>query len=880
MTCSKHMKSQRQNKNVSSPAMQALFLALLLTAFIWPAQGDVPIHRDEPSGTYLGNWLLCGPFPLQEVDEEKMDTVHLPGFETDFLKEHGGETAPQVKEGQVEKFEGGSATWIFHSQNDPEIDLDDVISDAYPVCAYAYCEVEAPEARAAVLALGTNDGGRVWLNGERIWDHTKSRSLQADSDVVPVVLRKGSNQLLLKIEERGGSWGFSCRLLALDSPDLDMDRLNLFEIVHDQAGQPTVHAFSTREQFQTLIPKAFLKVLLAEEPDVLAWSSDWDGGMDLPIGVDAKDYGEYILDAQLTFVDGHTHAYRVPFHAGVKIEHTLFEKGETDYVIVIGSDASESERWAASELQHWLKAVSGADFGIIDDAEPPSKHEIVVGYNRHLQTLLGSELKPPSDDDESFSYRNAGSNILIWGGRNRGTMYGVIDFLEEEMGCRWYTPRVTVTPQKDFYRFYFLRHKESPGLQVRNVFYFEAFDPQWAARNRSNGLLTFGKVRDQVGGVESYWAVHTFYRFVPPKEFFKDHPEYFSLINGKRVAEEAQLCLTNPNVKRIIKERVLAFMRKHPEHRIYSVSQNDGYGPCQCANCQALVEKEGSESAPILTVVNEVAEAAEKEFPDKYIGTLAYVYSQKPPKTIRPRQNVVIRLCSFDCCWGHDFESCPLNAPFLNDIEQWSKIAPHLYIWDYVVEFSHYIMPFPNCMALQHKIQCFRDHKAIGVMPQAAYQSRGGAFAELKMNLLARLLWNPDCDVDAVIDDFMYGYYGRSGQYVRDYFDMMHERVTPEVHLHHFNPSAPFFTDELIRKADAIFHRAEAVADNEEIRQRVEMARLPILYVKCKRNPVASKQDGTYKLFCDIVEREGITHYSEHGAPDRKEFHDSIEAAE
>jgi len=190
-------------------------------------------------------------------------------------------------------------------------------------------------------------------------------------------------------------------------------------------------------------------------------------------------------------------------------------------------------------------------------------------------------------------------------------------------------------------------------------------------------------------------------------------------------------------------------------------------------------------------------------------------------------------------------------------------------------------MPFPNFKVLQPNIQAFRDNHAIGIMEEADYQSRGGDFEELRTYLLAKLLWNPNCDVDRVINDFMYGYYGRSGQYIRRYFDLLHDRITPETHVHLWvKPDNKFFSDRFVQQAEQIFDQAESVADNEEILRRVEVARLPIMYLKCKRTPVEAKRDGTYARFCAIVDREGITHYSESGAPFKKAFHEWMESVE
>jgi hypothetical protein len=400
-----------------------------------------------------------------------------------------------------------------------------------------------------------------------------------------------------------------------------------------------------------------------------------------------------------------------------------------------------------------------------------------------------------------------------------------------------------------------------------------------------NGTM---KIRQQPGGVEGYWGVHTFYPLMPPSEFFTKHPEYYSLINNVRIYEKAQLCLSNPNVLKIVTERIKKRIRENPEYLIYDVSQNDWGNPCQCSKCQKIVQQEGSESGIVIWFVNQVAKAIEKEFPGKYIGTLAYTYTRKPCRTIRPRNNVVVRLCSIECCFAHDIKSCPRNQSFLADLEGWSAIAPNLYIWDYVVYFQHYLMPYPNMYVLQPNIKTFRDNNAIGIMEQGAYQSRGGEFAELRSYLISRLLWDPECDVENVISDFFYGYYGRAGRYIREYFDLLYGRVTPETHMHignymykEFSAEDTIFSGDFFEKASLIFKHAEQVADNEEVLHRVEMASIPVLYLKCKINPVGARNDGTYKKFRQIAERENITHYAEWGEEaDRGLFHISIENAE
>jgi len=857
-----------------------VFLAVLPVVCAAAAAPETPSaagRSAEPSGQYLREWLLCGPFPALTDADPDIEAIRLPGMYADFLQASGGETKAKPVAGQTVSFPGGSCTWTRHISAADAVDLDSAITKADRVVAYAYAEVTSSADQACILALGSNDGVRAWLNGEMVLEAPGPRGLQLDHNLAPVALRPGRNSVLLKIEERGNRWSFACRFLPLSHQGF-ASRLHLFEVFSREDGTPVIRPCQSQGLTATLVKSARFEVVPVTAPGTVLWAGNWSSEGELPIPLDTRNFSEYLLRIRTGFAHGEEQEQTIPFTAGVRQEHALFDKGGTDYRIVLGPNASESERWAAGELRRWIKEVGGADLPVVnEDAAAAGGKVILLGWNPRTAQLLGPEAKAPGDEDESFSYRSIGPSLLIWGGKQRGTMYGVLSFLERELGVRFYTPKVTVAPRKDRYVFTFLHHSEKPGVRVRNDFYYEAFDPTWAARNRVNGAMGY---REQPGGLECYWAVHTFYPLVPPDEFFKEHPEYYSLIDGQRTAERAQLCLSNPDVLRIVTERILQKMRELPQYLIYDVSQNDWGNPCACSQCQAIVDREGSQSGPIIEFVNQVADRVKPVFPGKFIGTLAYSYTRKPPRTVKPRDNVVVRFCSIECCFAHDFVTCPENRSFVEDMNGWAAIAPHIYIWDYVVNFSHYIMPYPNFRVLKSNIQFFRDHKAIGIMEQAAYQSRGGEFAELRAYLIAKLLWDPEREVDPIIDDFMHGYYGRAGQYVRAYFDLLHGRLTPETHIHlGLQHDDKLFSDDFVRQAEALFRQADAVADTEEIRQRVELALLPILYLKCKRTPAIARQDGSYARFCAIVKREGITHYAESGEPHKKAFHAAVEGA-
>lgn len=847
---------------------RSILLLCLLIFVLCGVSAQEPVNTLVP-GQWFHSWLLCGPIPLQEDTSPERSLQHYPGFDTDYLLKSGGEAGLKVKAGDVVRLKGSSIRWKYVSAPDSIIDLVANVSKISPAAAYAYSEVECSEDGVWLAALGTNDGGSLWINGVRQWDYQPARGVKPDSDLIPVVLKKGRNTILLKVEQRGNMWGFCFRFHQFSAEEA-LQKGGFFKVNTSEEGDSRLVSDFSPEVLSLLLKQVRItvrdrqgKIMLDEKRE-----KEFSGLLGLP----ETGYKPLTAELLIQLTSGGVLSRKIDFISGKRVAYPLFDQGRSNYRIVLSTGASASEKWVAKELQRWLKEAGGAELPIAESGNNSQGPRIVIGYPGFA--AIGE--KEPGINDESFRYFNSGADIYIYGGRQRGTMYGVFSFLERELGCRWYTPQVAVIPKRDELKFSWLDHAEKPGVRVRNDFYYEAFEPIWAARNRVNGAMSY---RKQPGGVEAYWAVHTFFPLMPPEEFYKKHPGYYSLIDGKRIYERAQLCLSNPAVLQIITQRIKERMRESPEYLIYDVSQNDWANPCQCDNCQAIVKRYGGESGIIIWFVNQVADAVAQEFPDKFIGTLAYQYTRSAPRDIVPRNNVVVRLCSIECCVAHDFH-CSENQSFLTDLKEWSAISPHLYIWDYVVNFVHYLSPLPNFATLQPKIKTFQQHKAIGIMEQAAYQSRGGEFAELRSYLLSKILWDPDCNTEEVVNDFLAGYYGRAGASIRRYFDLLQSLVKPDVHFAYgIQPSDEIYSEDFIHRSENIFAEAESVADNVEILHRVELASLPVLYLKCMQAPASAKQDGAYEKFCRIAEREGITHYNEEGEPYRKAFHQKIKAA-
>jgi hypothetical protein len=560
-------------------------------------------------------------------------------------------------------------------------------------------------------------------------------------------------------------------------------------------------------------------------------------------------------------------------------ELLLADGGRTDYRIVVADDASPSTRHGAEELQMFLAQIGGAKPGIVSDKTPPAEKEIVLGDNTRLRSM-GAAIDFRSLGDEGYVIRTAGSRLLIAGGSLRGNLYGVYGLLEDHLGCRWFAPGVSRIPKRPRLVLGPIDEKKVPVLEYREPYTCDCFDGDWCARNRVNSSC--GRLEAKHGGKIRFadgFFVHTFSRLVPPEKYFKEHPEYFSLVGGKRQDGYAQLCCTNEDVIRICTQRILEAMRAQPDAYVFSVSQNDTDLHCQCAKCQALAKAEGSQMAPVLALVNRVADAAGKEFPGRAIETLAYQWTRHPPKTLRPRPNVIVRLCSIECCFSHPLATCdsPANRAFCADLRGWSKVSQRLWVWDYVTDFSHYLLPFPNQRVRRPNIRLFIENNVKGIFEQDTYDTPSSEMASLGGYLTAKFLWNPDYDENQAIDEFLEGYYGKAAPPIRRYLDLLHNYAEKnDIHVVIWAPpQSPHLTDDLLAEADKLWQEAErCVAGDAELLRRVKTSRLSVDYAICERAriflgqaragsptpPLAVKR---FKPFMENLAASGVTRLRE-----------------
>ncbi|MEY2428190.1 MAG: hypothetical protein QOJ40_1075, partial [Verrucomicrobiota bacterium] len=325
-------------------------------------------------------------------------------------------------------------------------------------------------------------------------------------------------------------------------------------------------------------------------------------------------------------------------------EFAIARNGQARCAIVEQAGASEPERSAFRELTNMLQQITGVQFkGSSSDLKSGEKAIIVGPGPLAAKYFPGMDLAKLGS--EEFVMQVKGGKLLLAGGRPRGTVYAVNRFLQQQCGARWWTPWATNVPRQASLQVADLNMRAKPAFEYRGAYWFPGFEPHWKAHNCVNNETW--EIPKELGGCITYKGFcHTFYPLVPPEKHFAEHPEWYSLIKGQRTHEGAQLCLTNPRLRDFVVGRVKEWLRESPDAQIISVTQNDCQGWCECPDCKALDDAEGSHAGTMLAFANYIAEKIEPEFPNVAVDTFAYQYTRHPPKTIRPRENVIVRLCS------------------------------------------------------------------------------------------------------------------------------------------------------------------------------------------------------------------------------------------
>ena len=493
-----------------------------------------------------------------------------------------------------------------------------------------------------------------------------------------------------------------------------------------------------------------------------------------------------------------------------------------DWRITVSDDATVAEQYAAEEFQSWFNQATRLTLPLVTTQHNANSDsgQIAIGT---LATL----------GDEDIQITVESGQVQIRGGVPRGVLYAVYQFLEELIDIRFLTADHTHIPDASALQIPCGSYTYSPPFSFRWSYYREnSENPAFAAKRKVNTVTD----AENLGGKTQQQLInHSFHALVPYGTYGESHPEYYALVDGKRDTNThgggPQLCVTNPEVIEIAAASAIQQLTERPEATNISVSQADTAAYCRCEVCETLNEAEGTPMGSQLTLVNAVAERIEKAHPHVKVGTLAYWYTRKPPKTIKPRHNVQIQLCSIECCTLHaiDNPDCEQNQAFCQDTNEWGKICDDIWIWNYNTNFRSYDLPFPNLRSIEPNVRYFLSNNAKGVFMQANGNGLTGEFSDLRNYLISHLIWNPQLDAEALLNEFVNLHYEAAAPPILEYITFLHDNAeTKGLHPRCFpTPEDVGLDAESARTIFDYFQQALALAEKPEIQARVEKASIP-----------------------------------------------------
>lgn len=487
----------------------------------------------------------------------------------------------------------------------------------------------------------------------------------------------------------------------------------------------------------------------------------------------------------------------------------------SEYKIVIPKEPTAIEQKAAKVLQQYLQKVSGAQLPVVRGDASAGDAALYIGH-----TDRGDKKHPGKLPPEGYLLQTSGKNMIIMGGSGKGLLYGVYTLLEKYVGCKKLSNGADLVPERATIRIPALNEEGKPQFEYREVYYPACADAEYLEWNK---LQKF----DDLWGL---WG-HSYNKLVPTDKYFASHPEYYALVKGKR--QPSQLCLSNDDVYKIVVADLKQRMAENKDAIYWSVSQNDDIGNCECDKCRATDNEQGTPAGSLIKFVNRVA----GNFPDKKITTLAYAYTHKAPKNLKPANNVYIFLSNIEAYRDKTLADEGSANQFRTDLKAWNTLTQNIFVWDYITQFTNYLAPFPNFHTLQPNIQYMKDNGVKGIFAQGSGETYG-EWAELRCYVEAKLLEDAKADARKLMQDFITDYYGpKAGPHLLNYLDLVQAKMTAshrklDIYGNPINEWKTWLTPELLDQYSQLFDKAEAAVEgNAKLQERVMKARLPLEYV-------------------------------------------------
>ena len=525
---------------------------------------------------------------------------------------------------------------------------------------------------------------------------------------------------------------------------------------------------------------------------------------------------------------------------------TLLENGEVKVTVVYSEGASESLIAAADFMAATIDRMSGSS-GVRTAVKKGGESGFSIYVGRAANSAL-IDLSDVKDDGYKLEIKPEG--IYIVGKTDDATRNGIYDFLETHLECMYVSPENTYVPLCPTVKLALEEKTVNPTITWRKVYQYESVQNGWYERLKMNGTI----VKEGENSIELYneWGTwcHSSFEFVPPEKYFDEHPEYYAKFLGKRRYQfnvlgrtfPTHLCYTNEEVYQIAEAELVKRIEANPEVKFWDFSIMDTYfATCRCKECKKFNKEAGSEMGTLLAFLNRLADAIRDDYPDVYLSTLAYQRVKNPPKNMKCAPNLCINVCAFPGTQSYPYSTeggIKASREFAERVVEWGKICDNILVWDYVVNFTHLKLPFPNFEFQKENLEFYLENNIRFVFHQGSREPMDEN-AEMRTYLLSRQLWDKDVDLLALAKKYVAVVYGDAAGLVEEYMDTANAAMiesgadlslydSPKKHKNGY--LAPKLTDKYLELTEKMLEVAEN-SDTVNVKA-VEMLRANALYAK------------------------------------------------
>jgi len=515
--------------------------------------------------------------------------------------------------------------------------------------------------------------------------------------------------------------------------------------------------------------------------------------------------------------------------------------------LIVSENPSVSETTAIKELKQYINKMTGARLATAGIADAGRGPHLIVGAD--AVKAIHPEMDLSGLGDEGFIIKKRGEHLLVAGGKLRGTMYGVYALLEE-LGCYWLAPGEEVIPEKKTLIVSSLNRREVPVLKQRNVMCHGTGGNPWGARNKINSP-GWSEIPEEYGGTfeTAGHLAHNLFKLME-EAGVEVEEEMYCLWDDKR--NHTQLCLTDPRVIEAFATAQIKIAKAKPGAAYVKISREDNKIFCECDRCLKIDSKvygkpmdqlDPSEHAgPLIYCVNEIAKKMAAEVPGTDLMFGVYLSTRTPPPHATLEPNTIVSLALIESNYMRPLSEAhiPINAKGKKDLIGWGKLADQMFMWDYVVNYNHYNMSFPNLDVLVPNVKFYVDNHVRFFMEQAAHTGANAEFSQLRRWVLAKAMWNPEANNQALITQFLNLYYGPAAPAIQEYINVTHKPSRTEI----FDSGiydwldAPYLQANTISAAEVAMRKADKLAEGHvDCERRVRHAHLPVWYVIAHRMP-------------------------------------------